>query len=428
MQKGANRIMKHSFRYIPIRRERSSDVQRGSMELWLSYIETSSKNQTPFMFYAVDADTGYGLKGAEFSLFQRDELVFGSYSNRSGAVWFPPLREGLYQLKEAKPPKQYIAEKEAFQMYVDYNGNICIEGVPAARFQAFHKRTSEQQASFSVVKYDIRTGKRLEGAVFQLCRNHVPIATSTSDADGFVQFHGLEEGVYQLNELCPPEGYMKVADTHIVVVANDGIVTIDGYAAEYASIGNKPILYDIFFQKQDELTGEPLEGAVFDLLQGGMVLYTAISNEKGEINFGSFTPGTYTLREQKPPAGYHMNEHEYTVVVAQDGMVTIDDMPVEYARISDKKEKEQITVRKYIQKLEPESGVMFQLSQDNVTIASAGTNKQGEAYFYDIKPGTYMLIQLTHDGQSTGEKHTVMIEENGTVTIDNQVTNTLEIQ
>ena len=71
---------------------------------------------------------------------------------------------------------------------------------------------------------------------------------------------------------------------------------------------------------------------------------------------------------------------------------------------------------------------MFQLSQDNVTIASAGTNKQGEAYFYDIKPGTYMLIQLTHDGQSTGEKHTVMIEENGTVTIDNQVTNTLEIQ
>ena len=58
------------------------------MELWLSYMETSSKNQTPFMFYAVDADTGYGLKGAEFSLFQRDELVFGSYSNRSGLYGF----------------------------------------------------------------------------------------------------------------------------------------------------------------------------------------------------------------------------------------------------------------------------------------------------------------------------------------------------
>ena len=420
--------MKDSFRHTPFRREQPSNAQRGSMELWLSYIEKSSRNQTPFMFYVVDADTGYGLKGAEFSLFQRDELVFGSYSNRSGAVWFPPLREGLYQLKEAKPPKQYVPEKEAFQMYVDYNGNICIEGVPASRFQVFHKRSSEQQASFSVIKYDIRTGKRLEGAVFELCRNHIPIATSTSDAEGFVQFYGLSEGVYQLNEIRPPEGYMKVADTHIVVVANDGTVTIDGYAAEYASIGNKPILYDIFFQKQDELTGEPLEGAVFDLLHGGIVLYTAISNEKGEINFGSFAPGTYTLREQKPPVGYHINDHEYTVVVAQDGMVTIDDMPVEYARISDKKEQERITIRKYVQRLEPESGVTFQLSQNDVTVASADTNEQGEAHFNDIKPGTYMLIQLTHDGQTTGEKHTVMIEESGTVTIDNQVTNILDIK
>ena len=39
-----------------------------------------------------------------------------------------------------------------------------------------------------------------------------------------------------------------------------------------------------------------------------------------------------------------------------------------------------------------------------------------------------MLIQLTHDGQSTGEKHTVMIEESGTIIIDNQVTNILDIQ
>ena len=109
-------------------------------------------------------------------------------------------------------------------------------------------------------------------------------------------------------------------------------------------------------------------------------------------------------------------------------MVTIDDMPVEYARIHDKREQERITVRKYVQRLEPECGVTFQLSQNDVTVASADTNEQGEAYFHDMKPGTYMLIQLTHDGQMTEEKHTIMIEENGTVTIDNQVTNVLDIQ
>ncbi len=420
--------MKDSFRHMPIRRQQPSNTQCSSIEQWLSYIEKSPGNKNPFMFYIVDADTGFGLKGGKFSLFQNGELVFGSYSNRTGAVWFPPLREGMYQLKEAKPPEQYIPEKESFQMYVDYNGNICIEGIPAARFQIYHKRTGGQKVSFSLIKYDIRSGKRLEGAVFELCHNHVPIATSISDAEGFVQFYGLSEGIYQLNEISPPEGYMKVADTHIVVVANDGTVTIDGYAAEYASIGNKPILYDIFFQKQDELTGEPLEGAVFDLMQDGVVLYTAISNEKGEINFGSFTPGIYTLKEQRPPAGYRINEHDYTVVVAQDGTVTIDDIPVEKARISDKKGQERITIRKYIQRLEPVSGVTFQLNQNDVTVASAHTNEQGEAYFSDIKPGTYVLTQLAQDGQSTEEMHTVTIDESGTVTIDNQVTNVLDIK
>ena len=115
-------------------------------------------------------------------------------------------------------------------------------------------------------------------------------------------------------------------------------------------------------------------------------------------------------------------------MVAQDGTVTIDDIPVERARISDKKGQERITIRKYIQRLEPVSGVTFQLNQNDVTVASAHTNEQGEAYFSDIKPGTYVLTQLAQDGQSTEEMHTVTIDESGTVTIDNQVTNVLDIK
>ena len=45
--------MKDSFRHTPFRREQPPNAQRGSMELWLSYIEKSPRNQTPFMFYVV---------------------------------------------------------------------------------------------------------------------------------------------------------------------------------------------------------------------------------------------------------------------------------------------------------------------------------------------------------------------------------------
>ncbi len=83
---------------------------------------------------------------------------------------------GTVSIKRSKATKNNMyRKKEAFQMYVDYNGNICIEGVPAARFQVFHKRSSEQKASFSVIKYDIRTGKRLEGAVFSCAKIMFPL-------------------------------------------------------------------------------------------------------------------------------------------------------------------------------------------------------------------------------------------------------------
>ena len=100
-----------SYYDTPFRREQPPNAQRGSMELWLSYIEKSPRNQTPFMFYVVDADTGYGLKGAEFSLFQRDELVFGSYSNRSGAVWFPA--GGTVSTKRSKATKTICTGKRS---------------------------------------------------------------------------------------------------------------------------------------------------------------------------------------------------------------------------------------------------------------------------------------------------------------------------
>ena len=49
-------------------------------------------------------------------------------------------------------------------------------------------------------------------------------------------------------------------------------------------------------------------------------------------------------------------------------MVTIDDMPVEYARIRDKKSKNRLRYVNMYKRLEPERGVTFQLSQNDVMV------------------------------------------------------------
>lgn len=416
--------MRNFHHRIPIRRKLPIGVCHKNTDQWLSYIEQSSCKAATFMFYIVDIDTGYGLHGAEFAIMKNEEIVFESYSNRSGAVWFPLLKEGTYTLKELSYPEQYIPEKYEFSVHVDYNGNITIDGVPVCRFKIQHKLQKET-ASFTIIIYDVRSGIRLDGAVFALCQDEKVLATEISDKDGLITFHNLSDGVYNLVEQQPPVGYIRNSGSHVVVVANDGTVTIDGHVAEQASIGNKPILYDIFFVKQDEQTGEPLQGAVFELLEDSVVLYTAVSNEKGEINFGSFAPGTYLLREQKPPTGYLTNKHAYTVVVAQDGGVTIDGIPTERVTIGDKRQEAAITVRMFKENREIMAGVAFQLLREEMIVQEVCADENGEVIFMDIEAGTYKLVQLDEEGNAVKTTHTLHVSDTGVMTIDDRETNEL---
>ncbi len=416
--------MRNFHHRIPIRRKLPIGVCHKNTDQWLSYIEQSSCKAAAFMFYIVDTDTGYGLHGAEFALMKNEEIIFESYSNRSGAVWFPLLKEGTYTLKELSYPEQYIPEKYKFSVHIHYNGNITIDGMPVCRFKIQHKLQKET-ASFTIIIYDVRSGIRLDGAVFTLCQNEKILGTEVSDKDGLIKFHNLSSGIYNLVEQQPPAGYIKNSASHVVVVANDGTVTIDGHAAEQASIGNKPILYDIFFVKQDEQTGEPLQGAVFELLEDSVVLYTAVSNEKGEINFGSFAPGTYLLREQKPPAGYLTNTHAYTVVVAQDGKVTIDGIPTERATIGDKRKGDVITVRMLNANQETMSGVVFQLLQEEMVVQEVCADGNGEAIYMNLQAGDYKIVQLGEEGKPMETTHMLHVSNIGVITIDDRETDEL---
>lgn len=71
---------------------------------------------------------------------------------------------------------------------------------------------------------------------------------------------------------------------------------------------------------KDEITGEtknePLSGATFTLTNNEtQKVYTATSNEKGQLNFKGLDAGTYTLQETSAPTGYSLNKKEIPVVI-----------------------------------------------------------------------------------------------------------------
>lgn len=69
---------------------------------------------------------------------------------------------------------------------------------------------------------------------------------------------------------------------------------------------------------QEALQKYALSGATFALKQGDKVIKTAVSDEKGYLNFTGLDAGTYTLVETQAPAGYTLDASEHTVVIAAD--------------------------------------------------------------------------------------------------------------
>ena len=69
----------------------------------------------------------------------------------------------------------------------------------------------------------------------------------------------------------------------------------------------------------DDIGQVRLPGAEFTLTQGDAVISNQTTNENGSIHFSDLKPGTYTLKETKPPTGYQKLDTTWTVDVVKDG-------------------------------------------------------------------------------------------------------------
>jgi hypothetical protein len=85
--------------------------------------------------------------------------------------------------------------------------------------------------------------------------------------------------------------------------------------------------------KVDARTNLPLAGATFTLCLDGQELTHVISTENGALTFDRLSAGTYALSETMPAPGYHPHGGVFTVLVCEDGEVTINGSPANGYRI-----------------------------------------------------------------------------------------------
>ena len=348
----------------------------------LEGIKFTLKNSAGGFVTASGSDGGYtytGLAdtGTEFVTDERGEILI------SGLLW------GTYYLSETDVPK----------------GIVGIKGEMVTVDADSHNRTIELKLENRSEKGNIEfkktdgAGNGLSGAVFKLklvegsgtAYSIHKQMYAISDDKGRVSFEDVPYGVYELTEVIAPEGYER-SDMNYYV--NIGGATADGI-----TIGNAPDIWtndptekEFTVEKVSAAGGEPLSGAVFQVLDedknpiiGGEI--TTTNGGSGKIKLPL---GKYYLKETAAPEGYELNEEPIPFEVTAGGRnaVTVKNTP----------KAGSLTIQKADKDDKPLLGAEFKIyaagdAARETPIYTLLTDSKGKAVKTGIPYGSYVAIE-----------------------------------
>lgn len=381
------------------------------------------------------------LTGAKFTLYgattatppQPDlgKVIQGPLGVGSdGKLTISGLRFGTYFLKETTPPPGYPLTDTLYRVEVTQSGISLVTrlykvGNPdvlmtvSSNTAAYEIINEKAVGSFDLKKVD-QTGAVLPGAEFTLMQGTNEIKRATVDNNtSLIMFDNLVPGDYVLTETKTPDGYLTNDNIYYVNVNAQGVVTI-----RLNDPVNGPILpHDpqlvianylkgsLVVKKVDEsgnavIPGDGTNGAQFTLTGTSLSYELVVTvGTDGLATFDNLLPGTYTLKETRPPEGYTGDPNTYIVTVADDGQVTVtlgEQVLPQPLLIKNKKSKQSFTIKKVkedgtTQILE---GVQFTLYQSDKTTpvptiyAEDGTTVI--ANYTNVEAGTDGLFHFTH--------------------------------
>jgi uncharacterized repeat protein (TIGR01451 family) len=406
------------------------------------------------VFLKTNALTGKGISGATFRVeYEQPDggiMNLGSFkTGADGRIVIPQVDPGWFIFTETLPASGFSLPKNPVtRMYVAAGQNAYLPefekyygagnaeiadngefGSTALTSTATEHSGSEYLVqgegfnwplnSIVIKKTHAITGELLPGAVFELYRadeqvSGIPgtaIGRYTTDNSGVVVITGLEPGFFVCKEVQAPSNFLISENSQ-----QNGFLKPDGTTVLEFSFANYPY-GSLLVSKMDALTGEPLAGACFKVVDGtGAVIGSTngeyVTGGNGEILIPNVKPGAVVVTEIQAPANYTIDTTPQTIQIGTDGKtykVSFEDHP--YGAI-------------VIRKLdgvtrEPLAGVEFEIAKmsgEKVASELNGytftTDKNGQIYTPALADGGYVV---TETRQKSGyildvEPKTVLVE------------------
>ena len=306
-------------------------------------------------------DTTFELSGT--SDYGNDISIIAT-SNVLGIVALRDVEKGTYILKEIKANDDYVLSDAEYRVVVDGDGNITVTEKKEV-FGSTVLMPVDQDGIYPVIynnpkywdfsfrKVDAENITRwLEGATFTLTGanisyqpvkqdedgNTIPdgdpvnYLTATSDKNGKVTFSHLEAGSYILKETQAPTGldgtgkktdggtlnYLADSAEYIVVVSEDGTITIDGLTknslGEYMVKNGRSLDGEIIvYKKWEDLDDAQRENPVVHLVPDpdSLTIHGITVTKEWVGDYPDARPEDVTIALQKIPATV---DQRYTIV------------------------------------------------------------------------------------------------------------------
>ena len=169
----------------------------------------------------IDADTNEPLQGAEFKLQDAlgNDIRTNLTSDDSGKIKVRGLNSGDYQFIETKAPEGYILDETPLKFTIKNS-----------QAEAVQLTAKNKQANRDVVltKVDSKTGKTLEGTIFELQDQTGKTLQQElkTDKNGQIFVQGLNPGDYQFVETKAPNNYKLDSTPLEFTIKSDSVNTV----------------------------------------------------------------------------------------------------------------------------------------------------------------------------------------------------------
>ena len=305
-------------------------------------------------------------------------------TNEQGEILISDLEPGVYSVKETATDSSHILDLREYHMelFAGRTSTLTIE--------------NQKRPNLTVYKHDADTGEPIANTVFEVrAADGHSVDQIKTDSEGKAELKNLLPGVYEISEKSVPSPYLLDAPSQLATLYPNRDHTV------YFENHQKPSLT---VKKVDSVTGDPLQGAKFQVIyasnntSSGEIndLGTFYTDENGQFQLTGLRDGWYKVTEQEPPTGYAIKEATQEVYI-QSGtskVLTFENIPLSA-----------LIVWKYDSVTgEAVSNAVFQVKYLTGTSGTGGTvigtyktSANGSFTVTGLKEGTYIVEELASD-------------------------------